>query len=139
MATDTIFPFDRPNLVAFRRLIFDVPRLLGRKRDREATALRRRYLGYPANLPDLSMLKPPGGNARPRESSGARSRAGHEGSCQRFTEPAALLPMMRWAQKPHDDGHHFIRGMRLHVGNLDSFRPSHLIAAYDHPRAGFLS
>ena len=56
---------DRPNLVAFRRLIIDVLRLLGRKRDREAAELRRRYLGYPANLPDLSTLKPPGGNARP--------------------------------------------------------------------------
>jgi hypothetical protein len=27
--------------------------------------LQRRYLGYPANLPDLSALKPPGGNSRP--------------------------------------------------------------------------
>jgi hypothetical protein len=56
---------DRPNLVAFRRLVLDVLRLLGRKRDREAADLRRRYLGYPANLPDLSKLKPPGGNLRP--------------------------------------------------------------------------
>ncbi|MBY0522102.1 MAG: hypothetical protein K2R98_01810 [Gemmataceae bacterium] len=56
---------DRPNLVAFRRLMLDVLRLLGRKRDREAAELRRRYLGYPANLPDLSALKPPGGNSRP--------------------------------------------------------------------------
>ena len=56
---------DRPNLVAFRRLILDVLRLLGRKRDREAAELRRRYLGYPANLPDLSALKPPGGNSCP--------------------------------------------------------------------------
>ena len=56
---------DRPNLVAFRRLILDVLRMLGRKRGREAAELRRRYLGYPANLPDLSVLKPPGGNSRP--------------------------------------------------------------------------
>ncbi len=56
---------DRPNLVAFRRLILDVLRLLGRKRDHEAAELRQRYLGYPANLPDLSVLKPPGGNSRP--------------------------------------------------------------------------
>jgi hypothetical protein len=55
---------DRPNLLAFRRLILDVLRLLDRKRDREAAELRRRYLGYPANLPDLSKLKP-GGNSRP--------------------------------------------------------------------------
>src|SRR3954468_20735620 len=57
---------DRPNLVAFRRLILDVLRLLGRKQDRHAAELRRRYLGYPANLPDLSALNPPGGNARPQ-------------------------------------------------------------------------
>jgi hypothetical protein len=56
---------DRPNLVAFRRLILDVLRLLRQKQGREATELRRRYLGYPANLPDLSALKPPGGNSRP--------------------------------------------------------------------------
>lgn len=56
---------DRSNLVAFRRLILDVLRLLSRKREREAGELRRRYLGYPANLPDLSVLKPPGGNSRP--------------------------------------------------------------------------
>jgi len=56
---------DRPNLVAFRRLILDVLRLLGRKRDEEAAELRRGYLGYPRNLPDLSLLKPPGGNSRP--------------------------------------------------------------------------
>lgn len=56
---------DRPNLVAFRRLILDVLRLLGRKRDPEAAELRRRWLGYPANLPDLSRLRPPGGNSRP--------------------------------------------------------------------------
>jgi hypothetical protein len=56
---------DRPNLVAFRRLLLDVLRVLGRKRDREAAELRRRYLGYQANLPDLSTLKPPGGNSRP--------------------------------------------------------------------------
>src|SRR2546430_9244318 len=32
---------------------------------RSAAELRRRYLGYPANLPDLSALKPPGGNSYP--------------------------------------------------------------------------
>jgi hypothetical protein len=57
---------DRSNLVAFRRLILDVLNLLGRKRDREAAELRRRYLGYPVNLPNLSALKPPGGNSRPQ-------------------------------------------------------------------------
>jgi hypothetical protein len=69
---------DRPNLVAFRRLMLDVLRLLGRKRDRDAAELRRRYLGYPANLPDLSTLRPPGGNSRPegieRSASARRER-----------------------------------------------------------------
>jgi hypothetical protein len=56
---------DRPNLTAFRRLILDILTLLQRKREREAAELLRRHLGYPANLPDLAALKPPGGNSRP--------------------------------------------------------------------------
>jgi hypothetical protein len=56
---------DRPNLTAFRRLILDVLAFLDRKRDSDAAELCRRYLGYPANLPDLAALRPPGGNARP--------------------------------------------------------------------------
>lgn len=56
---------DRPNLTAFRRLILDVLDVLSRKRERDAAELMRRYLAYPANLPHLGVLKPPGGNARP--------------------------------------------------------------------------
>jgi hypothetical protein len=56
---------DRPNLTAFRRLILDTLALLRRKRGSEAAELLRRYLGYPANLPDLAALRPPGENARP--------------------------------------------------------------------------
>jgi hypothetical protein len=56
---------DRPNLTAYRRLVLDTLALLGRKRESDAAALRRRYLGYPANLPDLAALRPPDGNARP--------------------------------------------------------------------------
>jgi hypothetical protein len=57
---------DRPNLTAFRRLILDTLTFLQRKRGNEAATLCRRYLGYPANLPDLAALKPPGGNSRPK-------------------------------------------------------------------------
>jgi hypothetical protein len=57
---------DRPNLTAFRRLILEVLAFLRRKRDHGAAELCRRYLGYPANLPDLASLKPPGGNSRPK-------------------------------------------------------------------------
>ena len=57
---------DRPNLTAFRRLILDTLNFLQGKRDHEAVALSRRYLGYPANLPDLALLRPPGGNSRPK-------------------------------------------------------------------------
>jgi hypothetical protein len=56
---------DRPNLTAFRRLVLDTLALLRRKRGPEAADLLRRYLGYPANLPDLAALRPPGGNSRP--------------------------------------------------------------------------
>jgi hypothetical protein len=56
---------DRPNLTAYRRLVLDTLALLRRKRQPGATDLLRRYLGYPANLPDLAALRPPDGNARP--------------------------------------------------------------------------
>jgi hypothetical protein len=56
---------DRPNLTAFRRLILDVLAFLGRKKEPAASELRWRYLGYPANPPDLAALKPPEGNSRP--------------------------------------------------------------------------
>jgi hypothetical protein len=55
---------DRPNLTAFRRLLLDTLALLRRKRDQEAGDLLRRYLGYPANLPNLAALRPPDGNTR---------------------------------------------------------------------------
>jgi hypothetical protein len=57
---------DRPNLTAFRRLILDLLVLLRRKRESDAADLLRRYLGYPANLPDLAALRPPNGNSRPK-------------------------------------------------------------------------
>ena len=56
---------DRPHLTAYRRLILDILSLLSRKREPAAADLLRCYLGYPANLPDLAALKPPGGNTRP--------------------------------------------------------------------------
>jgi hypothetical protein len=56
---------DRPNLTAYRRLVLDTLALLRRKRESEAAELLRRYLGYPANLPDLAVLRPPDGNSRP--------------------------------------------------------------------------
>ena len=56
---------DRPNLTAFRRLILETLTVLRRKRDVDAVELCRRYLGYPANLPNLAALRPPGGNSRP--------------------------------------------------------------------------
>jgi hypothetical protein len=56
---------DRPNLTAYRCLILDILALLRRKREPDAGDLLRRYLGYPANLPDLAALRPPEGNSRP--------------------------------------------------------------------------
>jgi hypothetical protein len=70
---------DRPNLIAYRRLILDTLALLQRKRQQNATNLLKRYLGYPANLPDLTALRPPAGNARPAgvaECSFARKQRG---------------------------------------------------------------
>jgi hypothetical protein len=56
---------DRPNLTAFRRRLLDTLAILRRKQSDAARDLLRRYLGYPANLPDLAALRPPNGNARP--------------------------------------------------------------------------
>jgi hypothetical protein len=70
---------DRPLLTAFRRLVLDTLVLLRRKRDPDAGDLLRRYLGYPANLPDLAALRPPEGNSRPEgiaDCSFARRRRG---------------------------------------------------------------
>jgi hypothetical protein len=52
---------NRPRLREFRELWISIVRLAERC-DRD---LLRRLLGYPADLPDLSALRPPGGNARP--------------------------------------------------------------------------
>ena len=54
---------DRPNLARHRRLLLDLLALLGG--DDAATDLGTRFLAYPADLPDLSLLRPPGGNSRP--------------------------------------------------------------------------
>ena len=55
---------DRPNLTAFWRLVLDTLALLRRKQNPAAGDLLKRYLGYPANLPDLAALRPPDGNSR---------------------------------------------------------------------------
>lgn len=57
---------NRPNLVAFRRLMLDVLTLLKQKQNRDAVELCRRFFGYPANLPNLAALRPPRGNSLPQ-------------------------------------------------------------------------
>jgi hypothetical protein len=39
--------------------------MLEMSRSDKTHQLRQHYLGFPENLPDLSKLKPPGGNERP--------------------------------------------------------------------------
>jgi hypothetical protein len=56
---------NRPDLVAFRRDLLALLALLANHRGEVAVRLRRRYLGYPDDLPDLASLRPPGGNSRP--------------------------------------------------------------------------
>lgn len=70
---------NRPDLVAFRRDLRTLLALLARRRGEEAARLRKRYLGYPDDLPDLASLRPPGGNSRPEgiaESAIERRRRG---------------------------------------------------------------
>lgn len=56
---------DRPALVAFRRDLLALLALLASRRGEIAARVRQRYLGFPADLPDLDSLRPPGGNSRP--------------------------------------------------------------------------
>jgi hypothetical protein len=57
---------DRPKLTAFRRGMLELLRELETRQGPEAAELRRRFWGFPMNLPRLSALRPPGGNARPQ-------------------------------------------------------------------------
>lgn len=56
---------DRPKLTAFRREMLEVWRTLEHRHGPDAAALRQRFFGFPANLPSLATLRPPGGNTRP--------------------------------------------------------------------------
>lgn len=56
---------NRPELVAFRRDLMALLALLDQRRGADAERLRKRYLGYPDDLPDLATLRPPEGNVRP--------------------------------------------------------------------------
>jgi hypothetical protein len=56
---------DRANLTEFRRGIFEVLRALDQLPEETRQKLLSRYFGFPANLPRLSTLRPPGGNTRP--------------------------------------------------------------------------
>jgi hypothetical protein len=66
---------NRPRLREYRELWVRIVRLAAL----HDTTLLRRLLGYPADLPDLSSLRPPEGNARPdgvRQSHFARRQRG---------------------------------------------------------------
>ena len=56
---------DRTKLTAFRRGVIDLHRTLGELQSPQAVALRQRFFGFPANLPELSALRPPAGNSNP--------------------------------------------------------------------------
>jgi hypothetical protein len=57
---------DRPKLTVFRRGMLELFQALEDRRDPGAAALHRRFFGFPANLPELSALRPPEGNGRPQ-------------------------------------------------------------------------
>jgi hypothetical protein len=60
-----ICQLDRPKLTEFRRGIIRLLEALAVRSDAQAIAVLQRYFGFPANLPRLATLKPPGGNLRP--------------------------------------------------------------------------
>jgi len=57
---------DRPNLAEFRRGIFEILLALQSCGEGARRRILRRYFGFPANLPRLAALRPPGGNSRPQ-------------------------------------------------------------------------
>ena len=59
-----ICQLDRPKLTAFRRGMLALWSTLEAQADAEADVLRRRFFGFPANLPGLAALRPLGGNLR---------------------------------------------------------------------------
>jgi HNH endonuclease len=56
---------DRPKLTAFRKGLLALVRALAQHPTAEGGRLLRHILGFPDNLPNLGVLRPPGGNARP--------------------------------------------------------------------------
>jgi hypothetical protein len=56
---------DRPGLTRYRRDMLARLAYLRSRDDGEARLIESRYLAYPEDLPDLSALRPPGGNTRP--------------------------------------------------------------------------
>lgn len=56
---------DRPKLTSFRKGLLALLRELGHRESAQTASLLRHCLGFPDNLPRLSILRPPGGNVRP--------------------------------------------------------------------------
>ena len=56
---------NRPRLLEARRTMLELLRILADSVSGEARAFLRLFHGFPDNLPRLSVLKPPDGNARP--------------------------------------------------------------------------
>jgi len=70
---------DRPKLTEFRRAMLELSDVLCGHRSEASVELRRRFFGFPTNLPDLAALKPPEGNSRSQGREGsalARLRRG---------------------------------------------------------------
>jgi hypothetical protein len=65
MACIKVCRLDRPMLTAFRKGLLALVRILAQRPSPEAARVLRHILGFPDNLPNLGVLRPPGGNARP--------------------------------------------------------------------------
>jgi hypothetical protein len=63
--TIEICRLNRPALVQARRRMLQLLQELDARGTEQAKSLLREYLSFPANLPMLSQLHPPGGNTRP--------------------------------------------------------------------------
>jgi hypothetical protein len=56
---------NRPLLIAARHRMLTLIRLLQQSEKPEALRVLRELLGFPPDLPDLAVLRPPDGNTRP--------------------------------------------------------------------------
>jgi hypothetical protein len=60
-----VLRLDDPDITEYRRQILQIIRLIEQSTDRDALSLLRDWIGFPHDLPNLAVKRPPGGNTFP--------------------------------------------------------------------------